>query len=227
MRTLALVTLSLVSVDVLAAGASATPLAYPGQYWNQMFNIWLIAAVGIYLIVALPMLYFLVKYRYRKGVNEQGAQEEVVPSIGLEVLWVVIPLIIVIYLATQSFVFYTSQRTPPADSLPVKVEAAMWSWTFEYPNGKKSVNDLYVPVGKPVKLLLTSTDVIHAFHIIEARTMEDAVPGRVTHMWFQFNKAGEYRAFCREYCGTAHAYMNATIKVVTAEEFEQWLKQPG
>jgi cytochrome c oxidase subunit 2 len=219
--------LSFASVNLFAGGASATPIAYPGQYWDQIFNIWLIVAVGIYLIVALPMLYFLVKYRYRKGVNEQGAHEEIDPGPGIEVLWTVIPLIIVIYLATQSLVFYTSQRTPPADSLPVKVESAMWSWTFEYSNGKKSTSELYVPVGKPVKLLLTSRDVVHAFHIPEAKIMEDAVPGRVTHMWFQFNKTGEYRAYCREYCGTAHAYMLATIKVVTPEEFEQWLKQPG
>ena len=220
-------TLSLASADVLAGSASATPIAFPGQYWDQMFNIWFVVAVGIYLIVALPMLYFLVKYRYRSGVNEQGAQEEEGPSVGIEVLWTVIPLIIVIYLATQSLVFYTNQRTPPADSLPVKVESAMWSWNFEYANGKKSTTDLYVPVGKPVKLLLSSRDVIHAFHIPDAKTMEDAVPGRVTHMWFQFNKTGEYRAYCREYCGTAHSFMLATIKVVTPEEFEQWLKQPG
>ena len=223
-------TLSLASAEVLAGGALATTIAYPGQYWDQMFNIWLIVAVGIYLIVALPMLYFLVKYRYRRGVNEQsaqGAHEEEGPGIGIEVLWTVIPLIIVIYLATQSLAFYTRQRTPPADSLPVKVESAMWSWNFEYSNGKKSTTDLYVPVGKPVKLLLSSKDVIHAFHIPDAKTMEDAVPGRVTHMWFQFNKTGEYRAYCREYCGTAHAFMLATIKVVTPGEFEQWLKQPG
>ncbi|MEK7262332.1 MAG: cytochrome c oxidase subunit II [Pseudomonadota bacterium] len=218
-------TLTLASGGVLAGGAPATPLALPAPYWDQMFSIWLIVAVGIYLIVALPMFYFLFRYRYRKGVNETGAIEEGGP--GIEVLWTVIPLIIVIYLAMQSLTLYTRQRTPPPDSLPVKVEGMMWGWNFEYPNGKKSTTDLYVPVGKPVKLLLTSRDVIHAFHIPDAKTMEDAVPGRVTHMWFQFNKTGDYRAFCREYCGTAHAYMLATIKVVTPEEFEQWLKQPG
>jgi cytochrome c oxidase subunit 2 len=220
-------TLSLASAEVLTGGASATPIAYPSQYWDQMFNIWITVAVAIYLIVALPMLYFLIKYRYRKGINEHGAYDEVDPGPGLEVLWTVVPLIIVVYLATQSLAFYTSQRTPPAGSLPVKVESAMWSWTFEYSNGKKSTTELYVPVGKPVKLLLTSKDVVHAFHIPDAKVMEDAVPGRVTHMWFQFNKTGEYEAFCREYCGTAHAYMRATIKVVAPEEFEQWLKQPG
>ncbi|MEK7696733.1 MAG: cytochrome c oxidase subunit II [Pseudomonadota bacterium] len=218
-------TLTLASGGVLAGGAPATPLALPAPYWDQMFSIWLIVAVGIYLIVALPMFYFLFRYRYRKGVNETGAIEEGGP--GIEVLWTVIPLIIVIYLAMQSLTLYTRQRTPPPDSLPVKVEGMMWGWNFEYPNGKKSTTDLYVPEGKPVTLLLTAKDVIHAFHIPDAKTMEDAVPGRVTHMWFQFNKTGEYRAFCREYCGTAHAYMLATIKVVTPEEFEQWLKQPG
>jgi cytochrome c oxidase subunit 2 len=205
--------------------ATTTPLALPAPYWDQMFNIWLLVAVGIYLIVALPMVYFLVRYRYRPGINETGASEE--GSAGIEILWTVIPLIIVIYLATQSLALYTRQRTPPPDSMPVKVEAMMWGWNFEYPNGKKNSTDLYVPVGKPVKLLLTSKDVVHAFHIPDAKTMEDAVPGRVTTLWFQFNKTGDYRAFCREYCGTAHAYMLSTIKVVTPEEFEQWLKQPG
>lgn len=205
-----------------AASALAEPIAYPAAQWDRMFDIWLIVAVAIFLIVAVPMLYFLWKYRYREGVNECGAIEEGGP--GIEVLWSVIPLIIVIFLATQSFVLYGRQRTAPPDALPVKVESWMWGWSFEYPNGKQSTSDLYVPVGKPVKLLLTSKDVVHAFHIPAAKIMEDAVPGRVTDLWFQFNKTGEFRAYCREYCGTAHAYMLATIKVVDPDEFERWLQ---
>ena len=99
----------------------------------------------------------------------------------------------------------------------------MWAWEFVYPNGKKSFSEVYVPIGKPVKLELTSKDVIHALHIPAAKTMEDAIPGRVTQMWFQFNQLGEFQSFCREYCGTAHAYMLATIKVVTQDEYDQWL----
>jgi cytochrome c oxidase subunit 2 len=209
----------------VAAGSAyaAEPLAYPAPYWDQMFSTWLSLAVGIYVLVALPMLYFMVRYRYRPATNEVGCHEEA--GVGIEILWTVVPLIIVIYLATQSFALYTRQRTPPPDSLPVKVEGRMWSWTFEYANGKQSVNELYVPVGKPVKLLMTSGDVIHAFHILDAKTMEDVVPGRETNMWFQFNKTGEYRAFCREYCGAFHSNMQATIKAVTPDEFEAWLQE--
>lgn len=210
------------STAATLAGVAA-PVAYPGQHWDQIFNIWLVVAVAIYLIVIVPMTYFLVKYRYRKGGPETGAQED--GKLSIEVLWTVVPLIVVIYLATQSFALYGQQRTPPPDSLAVKVEGGMWFWNFEYPNGKKSVNELYVPVGKPVKLLMTSSDVVHAFHIVEAKTMEDVVPGRVTQMWFQFNRTGEYKAFCREYCGTLHSGMIGTIKVVTPEQFEQWLGQ--
>ena len=99
----------------------------------------------------------------------------------------------------------------------------MWAWHFEYPNGKTLIAEFYVPVGKPIKLELTSSDVVHALHIPEAKTMEDAIPGRITHMWFQFNETGEFQSYCREYCGTAHAYMLATIKVVSQEEYDQWL----
>jgi cytochrome c oxidase subunit 2 len=205
-----------------AAAAPALPLAYPADSWNHMFVVWLVVAVTIYLIVGLPIAYFFFRYRYKKGVREIGADEE--GGFGLEILWTVVPLIIVIFLAVQSAALYVGQRTPPEDSLVVKTEGMMWAWQFQYPNGKIAVSTLTVPVGKPVKLELTSRDVIHAFYIRQAKTMEDAVPGRVTHLWFQFNETGEYQAFCREYCGAAHAYMLATIKVVTPEEFDTYLE---
>lgn len=210
---------------VAQAGTATTPLAFPAPYWDQMFDIWLVVAVVIYLLVALPMLYFLYRYRYRKGVNELGAVETGGP--GIEILWTVVPLIVVIYLAVQSTAFYTQQRTAPPGAMQVNAEGMLWAWNFEYPNGKRTVGVLTIPVGKPINLMLTSRDVIHAFHIPAAKTMEDAVPGRVTRMWFQFNETGDYQAFCREYCGTAHSYMLARIHVVSEEEFATWLEQPG
>ena len=211
--------------SLAAAAAAATqgtvPLAYPADKWDQIYDIWIWLSVVIYLIVAIPMLYFLFRYHVKKDSTEKGADEH--GSTGLEVLWTVVPLIIVIYLAVQGAVFYNEQRTPPPGSMVIKTEGMMWAWTFEYENGKKSYNEVYVPVGKPVKLELTSKDVLHAFHIPAAKTMEDAIPGRVTYIWFQFNETGEFPSFCREYCGTAHAYMRATIKVVSEEEFGQWV----
>jgi cytochrome c oxidase subunit 2 len=206
---------------VPALAAAAEPVAQPAAQWDRMFGIWLAVAVGIYLVVAVPMLYFLWKYRWRAGTNEVGAAEEAGP--GIEVLWTVVPLIIVLFLATQSFALYAQQRTAPADALPVRAEAFMWGWNFQYANGRQSTAELVVPVGKPVKLALSSKDVIHSLHVPAAKVMEDAVPGRVTEMWFQIERAGEYRSFCREYCGTMHAYMQATIKAVPADEFERWL----
>ena len=210
------------SVIGAAAASSAVPLAYPADSWDQMFNIWLGLAVVIYLIVAVPMLYFLYRFRYQEGVNETASTKEY-ESHGLEVLWTIVPLIVVIYLAVQSLTLYSEMRNPPPESLVVKTTGMMWTWQFDYPSGKTSYAELTVPVGKPIKLELTSRDVIHAFHIPAAKTMEDAVPGRVTHLWFQFNETGEFPSFCREYCGTAHAYMQAKIKVVTPEEFDEWI----
>lgn len=220
-------------------------LAYPAQYWHTMYEIWLFISVVIYLVVFLPALYFLIRYRYRRGVNEKA--QHVHESKVLEVLWTIIPTIVVIYLATQSFAFYRIQRNAPEGAMEVKVTAFMWGWEFEYPNGKKvysffnsvvnpetnaylkpeEVNDMfkaYIPEDTPVKVLLTSRDVIHSFYVQPAKVTEDAVPGRITHMWFQINEPGNYWVFCREYCGTQHSRMAAVLKVVPKEEFNKWLQ---
>jgi|TARA_B100001964_G_scaffold184346_1_gene204227 cytochrome c oxidase subunit 2 len=209
-------------VAAAAAAEVIAPIAYPADRWDRIFDIWIALAVVIYLIVAVPIIYFMVKYRYKEGENEIGADEH--GNMGLEILWTIIPTIIVIYLAFQSAAIYTAQRTAPADSLLIRADAMMWAWQFDYPNGKSTIGNLTIPVDQPIKLELTSRDVIHSFYVPAAKTMEDAVPGRVTNLWFQFNETGEFISFCREYCGTAHAYMNATINVVTQEEYDEWLK---
>ncbi|WP_448588330.1 cytochrome c oxidase subunit II [Thermocrinis sp.] len=231
----------------LSALAFSQPLAEPAQLWDKMYYIWLVISVVIYLVVFIPGAYFLVKYRYRKGSNEEA--QHVHESSMLEVLWTIVPVIIVIYLATQSFAFYKSQRTAPPGSLEIKVTGFMWGWSFEYPNGKQvysffnmiedqetksylpfdKIPDMakaYIPAGVPIKVLLTSQDVIHSFYVHPAKVTEDAVPGRITHMWFKINQPGEYWVFCREYCGTKHSKMAAVLKVVPKEEFEKWYGGP-
>ena len=201
------------------------------ELWDKIYYIWLGISVLIYLVVAVPMLYFMIKYRSSKNKEPSGHTE----NLALEVTWTIIPLIIVIYLATQSFAFYKQQRTAPENSFEIKITAFMWGWEVDYPNGKKvyaffspeynipEEQKIVLPAGKPIKVLLTSRDVLHAFYVQPARVMEDAVPGRITHLWFQINKPGEYWAFCREYCGTQHARMVAVLKMVPQEEFDRWL----
>ncbi len=220
----------------LIAGSafSEEVLAYPRAYWENSFNVWLAVAVAIYIIVAIPAIYFMIKYKYRAGVHEEG--EHIEGNTAVEVVWTVIPTILVLFLATYSFANFVKQRNAPEGSMEIKVVGFMWGWEFEYPNGKKVYSffnpqgytaseeqKAYIPAGKPIKVILTSRDVIHSFFVLPAMITEDAVPGRITHLWFQINKPGEYYVLCREFCGTWHSRMFATLKVVPESEFNAWL----
>ncbi len=237
---------NLLSLLLLVGTAMAKEdiLAYPRAYWENSVTVWFWVAVAIYIIVAVPSIYFMVKYRYRPKENEEGAHIE--GNTAIEIVWTVIPTIIVLFLGTYSFANFVKQRNAPEGALEIKVTAFMWGWEFEYPNGKKvytffnqvadpekniylmpeKIDDsakAYIPAGKPIKVYCTSRDVIHSFFVHEARVTEDCVPGRITKMWFQFNKPGEYWVFCREYCGTWHSRMASVLKVVSEDEFNKWL----
>ncbi len=216
-------------------------LAYPAKWWGEAVTVWLVVAVVIYLVVAIPGLYFIMKYRFKPGEREIGDHEKH-GHWGLEALWTIVPTIIVLVLATYSFAVFKKERTAPPDAMTIKVTGFMWGWQVEYLDDKgktiKTVVTSYnpnsydvpedqkvvVPAGKPVKALLTSLDVIHSFYVRPAHITEDAVPGRITHLWFQINKPGEYWIFCREYCGRGHSHMFAKLKVVPPEQFALWLK---
>ncbi len=216
-------------------------LAYPAKWWNEAVLVWLVVAVVIYAVTALPGIYFIVKYRFKPGEREIGDQEKH-GHWGLEALWTIVPTIVVLVLATYSFAVFKKQRTVPEGAMTIKVTGFMWGWQVEYLDDKgntvKTVVTAYnptsyevpeeqkivVPAGKPIKVLLTSMDVIHAFYVMPAKIVEDAVPGRITYLWFQINKPGEYWVFCREFCGTGHSHMFAKLKVVPPEQFALWLK---
>lgn len=119
---------------------------------------------------------------------------------------------------------YVDRRTPPGGAYTVYVTGQKWAWTFSYPEGFTS-NELHVPAGRPVKLVLGSNDVIHSVFIPAFRIKMDAVPGRYTETWFQSNDLGEYPLFCAEYCGTSHSGMSARVFVQTPEQQQQWVKE--
>ncbi len=215
-------------------------LALPYVWWKEAVIVWLIVSVVIYLVVALPGLYFVMKYRYKPGERELG-DHDFEGHTGLEAVFVIIPTLIVLFLATYSLSIFKKMRTVPDNAMTIKVTAFMWGWQFDYLDEKGNVvktvvtgyhpNDYnlseaekpVIPAGKPVKVLLTSMDVIHSFFVLPAKITEDAVPGRITYLWFQINKPGEYWVFCREYCGTGHSHMFSILKVVPPEKFTAWL----
>jgi cytochrome c oxidase subunit 2 len=165
------------------------------------------------------MLYFV--FRYSRKRHPQA--EEVKENVPLEILWTVIPTILVLAIFFVGWKGFQYMRTVPPDAMPVKVTARQWSWLFDYENGKQD-SVLRVPVRKPVKLLITSADVLHSLYIPAYRIKEDCVPGRQTYLWFLPDELGSYDLFCTEYCGVGHSVMITKVEVMTEKDFDEWYK---
>lgn len=174
-------------------------------------------SVALLALVTVLMIYFVVKYRRTKHPEP----EEVEGNLTLEIIWTVIPTIIVLAMFYVGFTGFKFMRTPPADAMIVKAESRMWSWNFQYETGARS-DVLKVPLGKPVKLVITSEDVLHGLFIPAFKVKEDAVPGMTTMLWFTPNETGTYDLFCTEYCGLGHSSMITKVEVMKPEEFDKW-----
>ena len=188
------------------------------------FVFYFIAGVSVFFLflITFLMIFFIVKYNKKRHVKAK----DIHGNTTLEIIWTVIPTIIVIvmfYLGWRGFEFL---RNAPEDSMTINVTARMWSWMFEYENGIQT-DTLYVPVETPVKLLLHSQDVIHSFYIPAFRIKEDAVPGLQNHLWFEANEPGDYHVLCAEYCGLRHAYMLTKVKAMPKASFDSWYADLG
>jgi len=178
----------------------------------------LVLTVGI--LVALA--YFVIKYR-RKSEND--VTPVITHNNKLEVTWSVIPLILTLIVFGWGFQTYVDLTTPPDDAYEIQVTAQKWFWTFQYENGAQTQNEVHVPADRPVRLVMSSKDVIHSFSVPDYRIKQDVVPNRYTETWFEVKEPGESIVFCTEYCGTNHSKMNASVIVHEQEEFENWLAE--
>jgi cytochrome c oxidase subunit II len=181
------------------------------------FAIILGASVFFLVTVTVTMIWFVI--RYRRSKNPQPTQ--IKESVKLEIIWTIIPTILVLVMFYFGWAGYRPMRTIPADAIPIKVFAQMWSWSFEYENGKIS-DTLVIPQGKPVRLDMESRDVLHSFYIPAFRVKEDIVPGRINNMWFIGQEVGTYTIFCAEYCGDLHSYMLSKTVVLPEGEYLAW-----
>jgi cytochrome c oxidase subunit 2 len=172
------------------------------------------------LLIAALVFGFAIRYRRRSADERPPA---IYGSLALELTWTLIPLAIVAVIFFWSADLYVTLSRVPADAIEVNVVGKRWMWKLQHMTGQREINELHVPVGVPVKLSLTSEDVIHSFFVPAFRVKKDAVPGRYATAWFQATKPGRYHLFCAEYCGTRHSNMIGTIVVMEPAAFQAWL----
>jgi cytochrome c oxidase subunit II len=173
------------------------------------------------LLISLSILAFSLKYR-RRSETERPARAG--GSLLLEIVWSAIPLGIVLFIFVWSARIYVTWATPPNDSLETFVVAKQWMWKMQHLGGQREINELHVPVDRPVKLTLISQDVVHSFFVPGFRIHRDVLPGRYVSTWFQATKTGRFHLFCSQYCGTGHADMIGEIVVMEKRDFENWLE---
>ena len=172
------------------------------------------------ILIATLIVSFAVRYR-RRHPDEVGAQ--VHGGLLLEIGWTVVPFIITMVIFFWGAKVYFAMANPPAETLTVYVVGKQWMWKVQHVAGQREINQLHVPVGRAVKLIMTSEDVIHNFSIPAFRVKADVIPGRFVQIWFEPTKPGIYRIFCAEYCGTDHSDMTGQVVVMEPTAYQAWL----
>lgn len=172
------------------------------------------------VLVSALVVYFALRYR-RTHADEVG--HDIHGSIALELLWTVIPFILAMVMFFWGADLYFRIARPPADAMEIFVVGKQWMWKVQHPEGVREINELHVPVGRPVRITLGSEDVLHDYYIPAFRVKMDAVPGKLTTMWFTATRTGSYHIFCAEYCGTQHSGMVGQVIVMEPHDYEAWL----
>lgn len=185
---------------------------------DYVFDLVFWICTFFFVLIMAVMVYFVVKYRHRPGHVESRTSSH---NDVLEVTWSVIPALLTVVIFVEGVNSYLNLRQPPPDCYEIDVVGQKWKWTFIYPNGVVS-DQLHVPVGRPVKLVMTSNDVLHSFYIPDFRVKMDVIHGRYTYLWFQADETGEHKVFCAEYCGKDHSHMGSLVTVQSPEDLEAW-----
>lgn len=175
-------------------------------------------------LIAFSLAYFALRYHKSKKIDRRLPPTE---SLKVELAWTIIPLVAFLGIFFWGARLYLVWASPPPDSLEIYATAKQWMWKFQHTEGRREINELHIPVGRPVRVVLASEDVIHAFYVPAFRTKMDVVPGRYSSIWFEAKKAGEYHLFCAEYCGTGHSRMIGRVVALPESRYQEWLGGGG
>ncbi len=188
---------------------------------DNAFMVIMGISIFLLILITIVMIYFIIRYNKKR----HPVAADIRGNNWLEFIWTIIPTILVLLMFWYGYIGYVPMKQVPDDAMEITVVGRMWSWTFEYDNGRKS-DRLILPHNKPVKLDLVSQDVLHNLYIPAFRIKEDVVPGGNNYMWFIPQKEGSYDILCAEYCGLRHSYMITKLEVVSPEEFNEWYELP-
>ena len=169
------------------------------------------------MAITATMIYFVFRYNMKRNPKS----EHIEGNLTLEIVWTIIPLILVGFMFIYGWRDWKMMKSPPKNAFTIKSNARMWSWSFSYPNGKVT-DTLFVPMNKPVIINVNSSDVIHSLYIPAFRVKQDVVPGNKNFLWFIAQKEGTYDLFCAEYCGLRHAYMTTAVVAMPQKIFDKW-----
>ncbi|MGZ3708134.1 MAG: cytochrome c oxidase subunit II, partial [Bdellovibrionota bacterium] len=195
---------------------AATDLA---NHWDTLYLFLVYLSIFFFVLVVGAMLYFAVAYRTRPGIKTKYFTGNHL----LEATWIAIPTVLLMVIFGWGWTVYREMTQAPTDAYEIHVIGKQWLWTFQYDNGKTTVGDLYVPMNRPVKMIMTSEDVIHSFFVPNFRVKQDVVPGMYTSVWFEARVPGKHQIFCAEYCGTSHSGMLGKVIVLNDQQWNDWL----
>ena len=185
------------------------------------FTLWLATIISVIscILIGFLLIYFVIKYK-RKTDNDPTPA--ITHDSFLETLWTIIPTILCIVIFIYGYVYYDQYTVTPKNAVEINVTGKRWIWTFDYSNGKKTLNDLYVPINQPIRLVMQSDDVLHSFFVPAFRVKQDLMGNRYTYINFTATKEGVYDLYCTEYCGASHSNMLGKVHVLSKAEYALW-----
>jgi len=183
--------------------------------------------LALFFIVLIGALALGFGVKYRAGTTAYRKDSIRGRTLPIELTWIIVPTVMLLFVFIWAGQVYVEASTPPMDARTVYVVGKQWMWKVQHQNGRREINELHVPTGEPIKLVMTSQDVIHSFFVPAFRVKRDVLPNRYSTIWFEADKPGTYHLFCAEYCGSEHARMRGSVVVMPPARFQQWLAQEG